>query len=197
MPGLYFTGTLTQQRDFKRSTSGFIHGFRYGTRALYRILAQRHHGADWPAEKVAATPDGIADAIVARVNRSSALWQQFGVLADVVTVDGEVALYHEEVPLAYAIDGGFGRPRHAFATTLEYGPGHDSVDPFDVSVPRPRENDATQAQDASYLHPVVRYYRDGAPAGTHHLAENLENQWNFPAVHQQPLARFVKECLAD
>jgi thioredoxin reductase len=197
VPGLYFTGTLTQQRDFKRSTSGFIHGFRYGTRALYRILAQRYHGADWPAEKVAATPDGIADAIVARVNRSSALWQQFGVLADVVTVDGEVALYHEEVPLAYAVDGGFGRPRHAFATTLEYGPGHDSVDPFDVSVPRPRENDATQAQDASYLHPVVRYYRDGAPAGTHHLAENLENQWNFPAVHQQPLAMFVKECLAD
>jgi thioredoxin reductase len=201
VPGLYFTGTLTQQRDFKRSTSGFIHGFRYGTRALYRILARRYHDTDWPAEKVAATPDGIADAIVGRVNRSSALWQQFGVLADVVTVDGEVALYHEEVPLAYAVGGEFDWPRHAFAITLEYGPGHDTVDPFDVSVPRPRENDATHAQDASYLHPVVRYYRDGfrdgAVVGTHHLAENLDNQWNFPAVHQQPLAVFVKECLAD
>ncbi len=197
VPGLYFAGTVTQQRDFKRSTSGFIHGFRYGVRALYRILAHRYHDADWPAEKIAATPDGIADAIVARVNRSSALWQQFGVLADVVTVDADVALYQEEVPVPYASADEFGRPRHAFVTTLEYGADHDTVDPFDVSVPRPRENDADHAHDASYLHPVVRYYRDGALAGTHHLAENLENEWNFPAVHQQPLAVFVKECLAD
>lgn len=197
VPGLYFAGTLTQQRDFKRSTSGFIHGFRYGARALYRILARRYDGADWPAEKVAATPDGIADAIIARVNRSSALWQQFGVLADVVTVDDEVALYHEEVPRPYALGEEFGRPRHAFAVTLEYGEGHDTVDPFDISVARPRENDAAHAHDASYLHPVVRYYRDGVHTGTHHLAENLDNHWNFPAVHQQPLAVFVKERLAD
>ncbi|MGH3941580.1 MAG: NAD(P)-binding domain-containing protein [Pseudonocardiaceae bacterium] len=36
--GLYFAGTLMQVRDFKRSTSGFIHGFRYCIRALHRIL---------------------------------------------------------------------------------------------------------------------------------------------------------------
>ena len=30
VPDLYFAGTLMQVRDFKRSTGGFIHGFRYG-----------------------------------------------------------------------------------------------------------------------------------------------------------------------
>jgi hypothetical protein len=92
-------------------------------------------------------------------------------------------------------DGGLGDSRHRFVVDLEYGTAHDQGDPFDVTVPRVAENDADHAYDASYLHPVVRYYRDGAPAGTHHLAENLENTWNLPTVHQQPLAIFVKECL--
>ncbi|MFG2005339.1 NAD(P)-binding domain-containing protein [Spirillospora sp. NPDC048911] len=197
VPGLYFAGTLTQQRDFKKSTSGFIHGFRYGVRALYRILATRYHDETWPAERVEPTPEAISDAIIARVNRSSALWQQFGVLGDVVSANGAVALYAEEVPVAYVADGGLGDARHRFVITLEYGPDHDKGDPFDISVPRVVENDAANAHDASYLHPVVRYYRDGAMAGVHHLAENLDNRWNLPTVHQQPLAVFVKECLAD
>ncbi|MEU7888959.1 NAD(P)-binding domain-containing protein [Microbispora bryophytorum] len=197
VPDLYFTGTLTQQRDFKKATSGFIHGFRYGVRALYRILTTRYHGGTWPAGQVEPTADAIADAIIARVNRSSALWQQFGVLGDVVSVAGATALYQEEVPVAYVADCGLGHSPHTFVVTLEYGVDHDAVDPFDISIPRVAENDAAHAHDASYLHPVVRHYRDGAPAGVHHLAENLENEWNLSEVHQQPLAVFVKECLAD
>ncbi|MFJ6675064.1 FAD-dependent oxidoreductase [Actinosynnema sp. NPDC091369] len=196
VPGLYFAGTLTQQRDFKKSTSGFIHGFRYGVRALHRILNARHHDTPWPSTDLPASPEAIGDALVARVNRSSALWQQFAVIGDVVTVSGDVARYEEEVPVAYLADGGLGEAEHRFVATLEYGPDHDTVDPFDITVPRVAENDAANAHDASYLHPVVRHYRDGVLAATHHLAENLENDWNLPAVHQQPLAAFVKECLA-
>jgi hypothetical protein len=99
------------------------------------------------------------------------------------------------VPVGYVADGGPAPPAHLRAT-LERA-RHDAVDPFDVSVPRPAENDAGNAHDASYLHPVVRHYRDGEPAGTHHLAENLENTWNLPSVHQRPLADFVARCLAD
>jgi hypothetical protein len=197
VPGLYFTGTLTQQRDFKKSTSGFIHGFRYGVRALHRILANRYHDTPWPATELDPSPDAISDAVVARVNRSSALWQQFAVMGDVVTVSGGTARYAEEVPVAYIADGGLGPAEHRFVTTLEYGPDHDTVDPFDISIPRVAENDAANAHDASYLHPVVRYHRDGVLTATHHLAENLENHWDLPAVHQQPLALFVKECLAS
>jgi len=195
VPGLHFAGTLTQQRDFKKGTSGFIHGYRYGARALYRILGARHHGEPWPARPLGAVPEEIADAVVARVNRSSALWQQFAVLGDVITVDGEGARYQEEVPLEYATDGSLGPARHRFVVDLEYGPDHDDVDPFDVTVPRVTENDVEHAMDSSYLHPVVRHYRDGVLEGTHHLAENLENEWDIPAVHQQPLAAFVKACL--
>ncbi|PSM39815.1 pyridine nucleotide-disulfide oxidoreductase [Streptomyces dioscori] len=195
VPGLHFAGTLTQQRDFKRGTSGFVHGFRYGVRALYRILGARHHGEPWPSRPLTAVPEAIADAVVARVNRSSALWQQFGVLGDVVTVDADRATYQEEVPLEYAADGGLGPAAHRFVVDLEYGADHDGVDPFDVTVPRVTENDVEHAMDSSYLHPVVRHYRDGVLSATHHLAENLENEWDIPAVHHQPLAAFVKACL--
>ncbi|MFF1461884.1 NAD(P)-binding domain-containing protein [Streptomyces sp. NPDC058330] len=195
VPDLYFAGTLTQQRDFKKSTNGFIHGYRYGVRALHRIIGSRYHGTPWPARPLAAAPEAIADAVVTRVNRSSALWQQFGFLGDVVGVDADQAVYQEEVPLDYIADGGLGPAAHRFVVDLEYGPEHEDVDPFDVTVPRVVENDIDHAMDSAYLHPVVRHYRDGVLAGTHHLAENLENDWAIPAVHQQPLAAFVKACL--
>ncbi|MEV4346655.1 NAD(P)-binding domain-containing protein [Actinoplanes sp. NPDC049596] len=196
VPGLYFAGTLSQQRDFKKSTNGFIHGFRYGVRALSRILAARYENQPWPSATLDTTPEAITAAVIARINRSSALWQQFAVLADVVTVNGSAA-YHEEVPVAYFKDGALGPYGTAFVVTLEYGPEHDKVDPFDIDVPRVAENDAAAAQDASYLHPVVRAYRDGEVVATHHLAENLENDWNLPGVHVAPLEVFVKGVLAD
>ncbi|NEC68779.1 NAD(P)-binding domain-containing protein [Streptomyces sp. SID9727] len=195
VPGLYFAGTLMQQRDFKKSTNGFIHGFRYAVRALHRILRARALDTPWPARTLAATPDTIADAVIARINRSSALWQQFGFLGDVVGVDGDRAVYQEEVPLDYVTDGGLGPAPHRFVIDLEYGAEHEPADPFDVAVPRVVENDVDHAKDSTYLHPVVRHYRDGVLAGTHHLAENLENDWNLPEAHRRPLTDFVKECL--
>ncbi|GAA1644134.1 NAD(P)-binding domain-containing protein [Actinoplanes couchii] len=190
VPGLYFAGTLSQQRDFKKSTNGFIHGFRYGVRALYRILRSRHHDIPWPSTPVDATPEAITDAIIARINVTSALWQQFAVLADVVTVADGRADYREEVPVAHLAPEPL-----ALVVTLEYGPGHDLVDPFDITVPRIAENDAAGAHRASYLHPVVRAHRDGVVVAEHHLAENLENHWNIPSVHQEPLQQFIKGLL--
>jgi thioredoxin reductase len=199
VPGLYFAGTLSQERDFKRSTNGFIHGFRYAVRALHHMLERRYHDQPWPARKVLAAAEPMADAIIERVNRSSGLWQQFGVLADVLTVAGADVRYHEEVPVGYVTGTGLNtvdhEVAHAFVVTLEYGPEHDLVDPFDISVRRVAQDVPGQAHDAAYLHPVVRHHRDGQVVAVHHLAENLENQWNRPDVHRAPLVAFLDRCL--
>jgi len=197
VPGLYFAGTLMQVRDFKRSTGGFIHGFRYGIRALHRILDRKHFGVPWPHRVLPADPASLADAVLARVNRTSALWQQFGFLCDLVLPGrgpGEPARYYEELPVDYVPVAGLGE--QWFTVTLEYGPDHDRFDPFDVSVGRITQSDAANSAKGRYLHPVVRHHAGGELRGEHHVTENLENEWDDPVIHRQPLRAFLAAQLA-
>ncbi|NUR87571.1 MAG: NAD(P)-binding domain-containing protein [Nonomuraea sp.] len=191
VPGLHFAGTLTQSNDFKRGTSGFIHGFRYGARALHRLLELRNHGTPWPGRDVSADPAELAAAVIARVNRSSALWQQFGVLADVIVPSA--GRYLEELPVGWQ-GPPVGDAPH-FTITLEYGPQHDQVDPFDIEVGRIRQNDAERAHEGHYLHPVVRYHHPGEQPLVHHVTENLENDWTSQEIHVEPLRAFFEKAL--
>ncbi|WP_433663163.1 NAD(P)-binding domain-containing protein [Nocardia sp. CA-128927] len=199
VPGLYFAGTITQQRDFKKSTSGFIHGFRYGTRTLHRILEQRRHGRSWPHRDLAGTA-GVGEEILARVNRTSALWQMFGVLGDVVTLTAAgSARYWEELPVDFVLDAiaadFFGEVDTYLVITLEYGKDHDRLDPFDINARRITQSDADNALDGRYLHPVLRLYRADRQIAEHHITENLENEWTNETVHRKPLFEFLETTL--
>jgi thioredoxin reductase len=205
VPDLYFAGTLMQARDYKVSTGGFIHGFRYGVRSLYRMLDQRYHGAAWPARTLPVRPGALMEAVIARVNRTSALWQQFGVLCDVIVVDGDghgegggagggVARYLEEVPVDYVHDTDLSGGRLLFLITLEYGEGHDAVDPFDVDIARISQSEVANSHQGRYLHPVVRAFVVGEQVGEHHVTENLENEWDGP-THRGPLEAFFDQQL--
>jgi thioredoxin reductase len=190
VPGLYFAGTLMQVRDFKRSTGGFIHGFRYGVRALHRMLERKYHGVEWPHARLPADPEALTEAVIARVNRTSALWQQFAFLCDLIVVEadrGGRALYYEELPLDYVHAS---PPELYFTITLEYGPDHDLVDPFDIAVGRIAQTDSERAAEGRYLHPVVRCHRRGELVAEHHVTENLENEWDGPG-HREPLRAFL------
>ncbi|WP_246083242.1 NAD(P)-binding domain-containing protein [Nonomuraea diastatica] len=200
VPGLYVAGTLSQSRDFKRGTSGFIHGFRYGVRALHRVMESRHHAVPWPARELPADPAALAAAVIERVNRTSALWQQFATLADVIVLDGDGirssgARYLEEVP--YDLQGPPIGDRGHFSITLEYGPDHDRIDPFDIEVGRIGQNDSARAHEGHYLHPVVRHHVPGEPPVAHHITENLENEWTSPEVHVEPLRAFFARRTAS
>jgi thioredoxin reductase len=189
VPDLYFAGTLMQVRDFKRSTGGFIHGFRYGIRALHHMLERKYHGEEWPHRLLPAEPQALADAVITRVNRTSALWQQFGFLCDLITVDPDgTARHYEELPVDYVLRNTTG---DYVTVTLEYGPDHDRFDPFDISVGRIAQSDAESAAKGRYLHPVVRAYRLGAFVAEHHVTENLENEWTDETVHREPLQAFL------
>jgi thioredoxin reductase len=195
IPGLYYAGTLMQVRDFKKSTGGFIHGFRYAVRALHRILECKYHGAEWPHRELSQDPRQLMEAVIARVNRTSALWQQFGVLGDVITVQpGEGARYYEEIPVDYLHQSELADTDCYFAITLEYGPDHDKVDPFDITVGRITQSTVERSHEGQYLHPVVRRFRLGQLVATHHVTENLENDWTAP-MHCDPLTTFFSREL--
>lgn len=195
VPGLHFAGTITQVLDFKKSTNGFIHGFRYGVRALHRILEHREHGVTWPARRLAATPEAATDAVIERVNRTSALWQLFGFLGDAILLGPDGSRYAEEVPVTHlheaAGDGAFGEVESYLTITLEYGEDHDRINPFDVTAGRVSQQD-TAGLDGRYLHPVVRHFRAGELLAEHHITENLENEWDGEQVHRAPLREFLR-----
>jgi thioredoxin reductase len=192
VPDLFFAGTLTQSRDFKQHTSAFIHGFRYGVRALHRMLERRYEGVAWPRRELPMDPAVLADAVLARVNRSSGLWQQYAFMCDLIELDGGAARYCEEVPIDHVLDGGFGPGRRFVTVTLEYGPGHDAIDPFDVDVGRRWE--AEHTRDDRYLHPVVRRYEDGELIAELPLPEDLCNVWSGETSHRAPLVAFLREA---
>jgi thioredoxin reductase len=180
VPGLYFAGTLTQSRDFKKHTSAFIHGFRYGVRALVHMLGQKYHGVEWPHRTVPA--GSMADAVLDRINRTSGLFQQFGFLCDVITPDGR---YYQEMPLDYVPFA------DCVTVSLEYGGGHDAIDPFDVAAGRAWEADGTH--DDRYLHPVIRRRRDHRVVATCRLPEDICNDWTDDKAYRQPLRTFLEE----
>jgi thioredoxin reductase len=165
VPDLYFAGTLMQVRDFRRSTTGFIHGFRYCVKALHRILEQRYHGIPWPPRGLPTDAETLMVALLCRANRTSALWQQFGRLCDVVVPQGAEAAYYEELPVDYVHDGRLDSSGSFFTMTLEYG-------------------------SEAPLHPVVRHYRRGSLVAEHHVAENIEHEWSNEAAHRGPLRAF-------
>jgi thioredoxin reductase len=192
VPGLYFSGTLTQQRDFKKTTSGFIHGFRYNVRALARILEKKYHGKPWPSTKIPGTPEAITRAILERVNKSSALWQQFGFLGDAffTNPDGSFS-YYEELPVAYIHESEIGQKNDYYVVTLEYGDTHD----HDLIQPRgnyrPEKNDAVNAHLSPGLHPIVRRYNALNKVAEHHVMEDLYSEW-MEDVHEAPLLEFFQ-----
>lgn len=187
---LYFAGTLMQMRDFKKTSSGFIHGFRYNLRALHHIFECKYHGAEWQREPLPATPEQLVEATVKRINQSSALWQQFGFLCDLITVSGQTADYYEEVPIDYLHDGKLGQFDHYYTITLEFG--HIKGDPFNIV----RNPEPGYADQSTFLHPIVRHYQGSELVRELHLLEDLDAEWFKQEAHIQPLLEFFQHSLS-
>lgn len=192
VPDMFFAGALMQSRDYKKYMSAFIHGFRYNVRSLARMLEVRYHGTSWPTRAVRASPSEVAEALLARINRSSALWQQPGFLADVVRLDvgAGSADYQEELPVDYAVERRLNSGQW-LALTLEYGKDK-APNPFQIE--RVHRRDVEHARDSRFLHPVVRCYADGRLVDEHHVIEDLAAEWREPE-HVQPLEAFVARMM--
>jgi thioredoxin reductase len=181
VPGLYFAGALTQANGFEKSASGFIHGFRYNLRALFRMLEKKHHRRPWPSRELEPTPEGLVEATLARVNRACALWRQPGFHHDVIDHDVIVvdegwdgARYYEEMPLAYIQQSEIGEHSHYYTITLEFGEG----DAF------------------AFLHPVIRRWSGRQLVSEKHLQEDLFGAWKAED-HVAPLRYFFMQQLLE
>lgn len=190
-PGMYFLGTLMQMRDYKKSTSGFIHGFRYNVEAFSKLIAEKHHGQPWPFTEHPYDPDVLTQRLLSRVNGSSALWQQQSFLGDVMVVQPDTSVrYYEGIPVAYLQKHFVDNDQRCFVLTLEFGSSGMNEDPFRVN--RIRRDNVSKAAASTFLHPAIREYENGVKVSEHHIIEDLEAVWKEPE-HIDPLARYLTQ----
>jgi thioredoxin reductase len=189
--GLYFAGTIAQDRDFKRASSAFIDGFRYNLRTLAALLRERYEDASLAYEKVEANPAALTAAVLDRVNWSSALWTQFEFLCDVLVLDpsGDQARHYHDLPEDYAVSR-FGAQTHYYTFGLRWG-RDDYGDVFAIE----RHPQPDRAAESAFIHPVIRRYRGGELVEELHLLEDLLAEWRRPERHVQPLLDFFGQDL--
>jgi hypothetical protein len=163
VPDLYFIGTNMAARD-KKSASGFIHGFRYNVRTLFRLLEEKNHGVALPSDSYALTDEAdlqaLGAALVKRLSTTSALYQLFGTLCDVLVLeDGKAQLFYE-LPVEYVLTEPRFADKKMIIFTLELG--FDNFENgFADSLNFIRRNDPERPGSAAFLHPMFRLYENG------------------------------------
>lgn len=188
---MYVAGTLTHSLDYRKATSGFIHGFRYNSRALADILLEKYQDLSIPTEQVAGTAEAITERMFANVNRSGALWQQPGFIADAAVFKNGVFSYTQGLPKDYLVGRFAEENTDVFVLTLEYG-APIVGDPF--AVERIHRENTEQAAESQFLHPVVRHYVNGELKAKHDIIEDLEAKWVEPE-HYIPMQNFFNTQL--
>ena len=191
---MYFAGTLMQMRDFKKYMSGFIHGFRYNIEALSKILAWKNNQQPLPSYSIKGDPKSVAQAILKRVNVTSALWQQPGFLCDVVAINqfDSQATYYEDLPVDYVHEKMLAQETKFFLITLEYG-HREIADPFNVE--RIERTSQSEAALSTFLHPIIRQYKNHQLISEHHILEDLSAEW-LEDEHIFPLINYCQENIS-
>ncbi|NXL61559.1 FXRD2 protein, partial [Chordeiles acutipennis] len=213
--GLFVLGTASHSVDFRKSAGGFIHGFRYTTRAVHRLLENRHHGVPWPSTVYPITQ--LTNSIIKRVNEASGLYQMFSVLADIILLRENATAfeYLEEYPVGVLAEletqTGRKAPNGLFVVIMEYGRNFSGADK-DVFYYNRAVGEAQHAWQSNFLHPVIYYYRRlpteremklrppdwplPRPDAIHHIVEDFLTDWTAPNAHILPLRRFLENCLS-
>ncbi|NXQ99060.1 FXRD2 protein, partial [Sagittarius serpentarius] len=212
--GLFVLGTASHSVDFRKSAGGFIHGFRYTTRAVHRLLENRHHGVPWPSTAYPITQ--LTNSIIKRVNEASGLYQMFSVLADIILLRENATAfeYLEEYPVGVLAElemqTGRKAPSGLFVVIMEYGRNFSGADK-DVFYYNRAVGEAQHAWQSNFLHPVIYYYKRlpteremrvrppdwplPRPDAVHHIVEDFLTDWTAPNAHILPLRRFLENCL--
>lgn len=191
IPNLYFAGILMHACDYRKTMSGFIHGFRHNVKVLAHILDKKYHDISWPAQELVATPRALCNQVIEQVNTESAMFLQPGFLCDVMVVNEaeETGHYYTDVRRDYALSKGFNDNPHYYTISLEYG--HFDGNPFDIE----RDPDPDKGHEAAYLHPVIRRYNYDKLVAEHHIQDDLENNF-YKDIYVQPALAWFEEQLA-
>ncbi|MGI9214063.1 MAG: hypothetical protein ACR2HF_16460, partial [Methylococcaceae bacterium] len=163
-PDLYYIGAPMASRD-KKTTSGLVHGFRYGVRSAYNIIVNRDHGVPFPSERFSLKNEedlqNLGTHLISRFSTTSALYQLFGLMSDVLVIEDGFAELFYELPVEYVIKDSEFSGKKIVLLTLELG-FEKFENGFKDTLNFIRLNDSQERTGCvSYLHPVFRLYENG------------------------------------
>lgn len=186
---LYFIGTLMQSRDFRKTMSGFIHGFRHNIEAFDHMLRSKYEGESWRGmHRLPMEASALANMVLERISTSPGMLLQPGFLCDVLVVpEEEPACYYKDMPLDYVHDHAYGQQQHYYTITLEYGEDAGEHDPF--AMPR-----GVGVEEDVYIHPIIRRYDGDTLVDRFYLSDDLDNDWRQDH-HAQALQDFFERQL--
>lgn len=183
VPDLYFAGVLMHSLDYRKTMSGFIHGFRYNVQALANILDETYHGIAYQGDDIDLGAPDLAKFVAERITRASSMFLQPGFFGDVLIekADGGLA-YMNDVPLMYfcAREAAAQKKQRFFTISLEYGDWSKVDNPFAID----RDPAPHKAHEVEYIHPIIREYQGDKLIAEFHLPEDLENVYTQPQFEQ-------------
>ena len=178
--------------DYKKSSGGFIHGFRY----LIKYFFDSNYLKQLDIIKI-STIDILVDHILYNINISSPLYQMYGKLSDTFYIKNNEFIYYNAVPINFFRDIKHSPNRYYFVITLEYGN-------------QPITNIIDLGQKISYLgfenkspllHPVIRIYQFHDESkriieiDEVHFDEDLYSEFTYNMRYKNKLLRTIKMFL--
>ncbi|TCS92390.1 NAD(P)-binding domain-containing protein [Hazenella coriacea] len=181
--GLYFAGTQTHSLDYRKTFSGFIHGFRYNSKLLSHRLAER---LEIPLKQNTVAKEGIVQHILDELTESGDIYLQPGYLYYLLeySPEGEwkelghvTALEYKELQAK--------KGHILLAAYLDYGDINQFSDPLAI----PREpGDPTKSV---HIHPYICAKTEGGKEWMIELEEHLESQFSDLEPHKKELGEFI------
>jgi hypothetical protein len=175
---LFFIGALMHSLDYKKSSGGFIHGFRYLIKYFMNINYDGDHDAMLFKENLI---ENLATHICNRINTSSPLYQMYGHMADIFYYDPATndVTYFNNVAASF-IHTVIKPDIKYFTLTLEYG--KKKVEKIEEL--GNRDSSIGYESNAKLLHPVLRVSKKAANAPIPLLIDEIH-------FDEDLLARFV------
>jgi thioredoxin reductase len=193
---LYFIGALMHSFDYKKSSGGFIHGFRYLIKHFFNMNYDNKFEIDMFDFNSPDNTTALIDHILYKMNNSSAMYQMYGQMGDLICYNTakKKALYYNNVSVRYISHTMFNNtPDYLYMMiTLEYGESE-----FDTQKLGIKRSSQGKESHSKLLHPVIRVFKEFHPGQKGsvdeiHFDEDLTASFTLDYLYRDKLTRTLK-----
>eukprot|EP01084_Bolivina_argentea_P313209 542373_1 len=199
---LYVIGDHMQIREIinrKKSSSGFLHGFRYLIQALFHILEYKNYKVDIPYIWIKGidlnqTMEHLLQHFVMRINQASAPYQMFGII-------GDIAIFNDmHTNIKYSndilLDVFINKKSQIISNNVDFITwnfeyGDDFQGCKVISKDRIQSGLPQHAHCSGFLHPVFRFYHNKNMIYDFALLEDVTTDWTNPILHIHPIREWL------